>query len=364
MLRLRQALERAGAFPPQQGLTRGQLADLFVFSTRPNQYRATGHNFQRFLVSTGRGFLLSEPESGRFGPILDAYRKYLFEVRGLTIETTKHHLDTACAFLSYAVKPGAPISTISASAVESFVTATGQRLKRTTLQQPVSQLRSFLRFCYDRSELPARLDGIDTPRIYQGELPPKALPWKLTCAFLGTIDQTESAGCRDHAVLYLMAYFGLRPSEVALLRLTSIDWVSGSLQVEQRKTRSTLVLPLPASALQLLRHYVDDVRPISTVPSLFLCLRAPRQALTSTSIRSIYRRRARQSGLPLEGTSSYSLRHGFAMHLLERGVGIKAIGDLLGHRTVESTHIYLRLQIESLREVGLSLPRPAEAEGG
>lgn len=364
VLRLRQALERAGVFPPQRRLTRSQLAELFLFSTRPEQYRATGHNFQRFLISTGQGCLMPEPEFGRFTRVLVAYREYLLEARGFAVETTKHHLDTAYAFLSHAVKPDSPVSTISARAVESFVTAAGQRLKRTTLQQPVGQLRSFLRFCYDRGEVLARLDGIDTPRVYQGELPPKALPWKLTLAFLDTIDQTEAAGYRDHAILYLMAYFGLRPSEVALLNLDSINWSSGTLQVEQRKTRSRLVLPLPSAALALLRRYVYDVRPASALPSLFLRLRAPAQALTSTSIRSIYRRRARQSGLPLEGTSSYSLRHGFAMHLLECGVGIRAIGDLLGHRTVESTHVYLRLQIESLREVGLSLPRLAEAEGG
>jgi integrase/recombinase XerD len=364
VLRLRQALERAGGFPPHRGLTARQLDELFVFPTCSAQYRATGHNFRRFLMSTGQGGLLSEPEFGRFTDILVAYREYLLDVRGFVVGTTRHHLATAYAFLCQAVKPNRPVSTISALAVESFVTTAGQRLKRTTLQQPVGQLRCFLRFCYERGDIPLRLDGIDTPRVYQGELPPKALPWKLTLAFLDTIDQSEAGGCRDHAILYLMAYLGLRPSEVALLDLDSINWSAGTLQVEQRKTRSRLVLPLPASALTLLHRYICDSRAASPLSSLFLGLRAPAQALTSTSIRSIYRRRARQSGLPLGGTSSYSLRHGFAMHLLEHGVGIKAIGDLLGHRTVESTSVYLRLQIESLREVGLSLPRPAEAEGG
>jgi site-specific recombinase XerD len=66
----------------------------------------------------------------------------------------------------------------------------------------------------------------------------------------------------------------------------------------------------------------------------------------------------RQSGLPLQGTSSYCLRHSFAMRLLDRGVGVKVIGDLLGHRTLESTCVYLRLQTGALREVALPLPAP------
>jgi site-specific recombinase XerD len=356
VLRLRQALERTRSFSPEVQSSSKQFSKLFAFPTRQAQYRATEQNFRRYLTACGRLSPQPEPEFGRFTPLLVAYRRYLLDVRGLAIETTRHHLNTAYTFLNHALEPASGISTISAQAVESFVVAAGQRMKRTTLQQPVAQLRSFLRFCYNCGEVPARLDGIDTPRVYEGELPPKALPWKLTLAFLDTIDRTETAGCRDHLILYLMACFGLRPSEIASLDLKSINWASSTLQVEQRKTRSNLVRPLPAPALELLRDYVCNVRPDSALPSLFLRLRAPAQAMTSTSIRSIYRRRARQSGLPLDATSSYSLRHGFAMRLLDRGLGIKAIGDLLGHRTVQSTQVYLRLQTESLREVGLSLP--------
>jgi site-specific recombinase XerD len=356
VLRLRQALERNGTQWLEQGLTRRQVDELFVFPTRLEHYRATGRNFLRYLISSGQGCLQSEPEFGRFTPVLIAYREYLLEVRGLGKETTRHHLDTVSAFLTHSLRPNSPISAISAHAVESYINACGQRMKRTTLQQPIIQLRCFLRFCYDRGEVPVRLDGIDTPRIYQDELPPRALPWNLTLAFLNSIDRSDAAGCRDHAILYLMAHFGLRPSEIALLNLDSIRWASRTLQVEQRKTRSSLVLPLSVPAFELLRNYVSNFRPASSLPSLFLRLRAPAQALTSTSVRSIYRRRARQSGLPLDKTSSYSLRHGFAMRLLERGVGIKIIGDLLGHRTVQSTQVYLRLQTECLREVGLPLP--------
>jgi site-specific recombinase XerD len=364
VLRLRQALERNGTQWLEHGLTRRQVDELFVFPTRPEHYRATGRNFLRYLISSRHGCLQAEPEFGRFTSFLTVYREYLLEVRGLAMETTRHHLDTVFAFLNYSLRPTSPISTISAHAVESFVNACGQRMKRTTLEQPITHLRSFLRFCYDRGEVPVRLDGIDTPRIYQDELPPRALPWNLTLAFLESIDRSDAAGCRDHAILYLMAYFGLRPSEIALLNLDSIRWASRTLQVEQRKTRSSLVLPLSVTAVELLRNYVSNSRPAGSLPSLFLRLRAPAQALTSTSVRSIYRRRARQSGLPLDGTSTYSLRHGFAMRLLERGVGIKIIGDLLGHRTVQSTQVYLRLQTESLREVGLPLRGISQIQGG
>jgi site-specific recombinase XerD len=61
--------------------------------------------------------------------------------------------------------------------------------------------------------------------------------------------------------------------------------------------------------------------------------------------------------LALQGTSAYCLRHSFAMRLLQRGVGIKAIGDVLGHRGLESTCVYLRLQLDALRDVALPVPQ-------
>jgi integrase/recombinase XerD len=356
VLRLRQALERPGSFSPDESPTSDHLTQLFAFPTRQEHYRATEHNFRRYLIGSDRLCLTCEAEFGRFTPLLVAYRKYLLELRGLVAETVKHHLATAHAFLDQAVAPTDTTNTLSAQSVESFVVAAGQRLKRQTLQQTVGHLRVFLRFCHDRGEIPKRLDAIDTPRIYRGELPPRALSWNHTLALLGSIDRTDMAGCRDHAILYLMAHFGLRPSEVALLKRDSIDWASLTLRVEQCKTRSSLVLPLSKEALHLLQCYLRDGRSDSSLAALFLRLRAPARALTSSSIRAIYKRRARQSGLPLKGSSAYSLRHGFAMRLLERGVGIKVIGDLLGHRALASTCVYLRLQTEALREVGLSLP--------
>ena len=71
--------------------------------------------------------------------------------------------------------------------------------------------------------------------------------------------------------------------------------------------------------------------------------------------------RVKDAGLPLSDHSPYGLRHGFAMRLLERGVGIKAIGDLMGHRSLESTGVYLRLNTEALRDVALSVPRALTA---
>lgn len=352
--RLKQVLEACGSVTSDAVFSIADLTKMFRSARQQVQFRATQRAFERYLAAHDQ--LLLEPEHNRFSPLLDAYRHQLHEMRGLATTTINQHLSTLRVFLAETVPAEASLQDLSAPAIEQFVITAGRRLKRQSLQHTVAQLRAFLRFCHDRGELRERLDHIDTPRTYRDELPPRALPWELVQQLLGSIERSCPLGFRDHAMLYLMAHYGLRPSEIVTLTLSSIDAVHKTLRVEQRKTRSTLVLPLSEDTLGVLKEYLRCGRPASVHSELFLRHRTPAGPIKHTAVCDVYEKRAKRSGLPLENSSSYSLRHAFAMRLLERGVGIKAIGDLLGHHTLESTCVYLRLQTEALREVGLPVP--------
>jgi len=311
---------------------------------------------ERFL--TARRLLFREPAPDPFSPLLDRYRRHLSEVRGLTNATLEQHIATAKSLLAHALPADAPLHALSAAAVERFVMTEARRIKRQTLQHVVARLRAFLRFCFDQGEVQQRLDVIDAPRAYRGELPPRAMAWPLVQRLLRSIDRSSRLGWRDYAILHLMAHYGLRPSEIVALTLGSIDWESRTLRVNQCKTRSDLILPLAERTIRILRYYLRRERPGGTHSELFLRASTPVGPLTHYAIGDLYQKRVRQSGLPLQGTSSYCLRHSFAMRLLDRGVGVKVIGDLLGHHTLESTCVYLRLQTGALRAVALPLPAP------
>jgi integrase len=180
---------------------------------------------------------------------------------------------------------------------------------------------------------------------------------------LASVDRGSKAGWRDLCVLHLLAYYGLRPAEVAPLRLDSIDWDAGVLHVRQRKTRSDQQLPLAAPTLRLLRQYLTFYRNQQGAvhPQLFLRARCPSGPIESTTVQDIFQKRAREAGLP-HSIHVYQLRHSFAMRLLGRGVGIKAIGDVMGHRSLLSTWTYLRLDMKALR--GVALPVPSERYRG
>jgi site-specific recombinase XerD len=284
------------------------------------------------------------------------YREYLCEVRGFVPATADAHLFTLQDFLSEVLRGDRALKTLNSADVERYLARRSRMVTRQTLQHIIAHLRGFLRYGSSAGLLPQRLDEIDTPRTYRDELPPRALPWTQVTALLRSVDRSSKAGRRDAAILHLMAYYGLRASEIATLRLDTIDCQAGTVRIRQRKTRSDLVLPLRPATLSLLRSYIKHERGASTLPYLFLRARCPAGPLRHYGVGDVFHKRAARSGLPLDGYSSYSLRHSFAMRLLQRKVGIKAIGDLLGHRSLEATCVYLRLDTDALRSVGLPLP--------
>lgn len=362
--RLRKVLESSTPRAPTAKFSTVELQAMFDAPAKQQSfYRSTQRAFQQFLVAQDQ--LITEPPIHQHAALLEAYRQYLLNVRGLATATIGQHISTIIRFLDEAGPSGAPLQLLSPLDVEQFVLSEGRRVKRQSLQHIVARLRAFLRYCYDNGEIRGKLDVIDTAITYRDELPPRALPWSHVQLLLRSINRSSKAGWRDFAILHLMAHYGLRPSEVVILTLGSINWEAKTLCVNQCKNQSLLILPLSDQTLRMLKRYLHWGRTGSRVhPELFLRARTPAGPLKHTAICDIYSKRARESGLDILGTSSYCLRHSFAMRLLNQGVGIKVIGDLLGHRTLDSTCVYLRLHIGALRDVALPVPKQPEDQGG
>jgi integrase len=153
-----------------------------------------------------------------------------------------------------------------------------------------------------------------------------------------------------------MAGYGLRPGEVAALKATSIDWQAHTLRVEQSKTRSVLVMPLAPATVDVLRGHVERWAAASSGTELFGRAQPPFGPMSACCVSMRFKVHARRSGLPIAEASAYALRHSFAMRLLGAGVGVKLIGDLMGHSSLASTSAYLRIQTDMLREVALDVP--------
>lgn len=364
LLRLEQVLPRLA----ESGLDAAQLHAAFAavgrgVPSRPLVFNATERAYARYLLATGR--LHRASDAGPYAQLCESYQRQLLELRGLSLSSREHHAMTVSDFLVRGLGAAQGLRTLTIPDIERYVALRSRELSRHSLQHVVGHLRSFLRFCRDQGVVERPLDAIETPRTYRGELPPQALEWSAVQALIRSIDVHSRAGYRDHCILHLMAHYGLRPSEVVALRIDSIDWGTAVLHVVQCKTRSDLFLPLAPQTLHILRRYLDRERLAHGTehPELFLRARCPSGPIERWAIGDIFKKRVREAGIELPGHNVYRLRHTFAMRLLTRGVGVKAIGDLLGHRSLESTCAYLRLDVEMLRGVALDVPQSGAGLG-
>jgi site-specific recombinase XerD len=297
-------------------------------------------------------------------PELVAYRWHLEALRGLAPSTITHHLSTASELLQWLSheRPGGHLARLTATDIDAFLHQISPRFNRASLQHTVAHLRGFLRVLAVRDRTPRGLDRrIDTPRVYRQEQLPRALPWEVVRALLESIDRTTSLGRRDYAMLLLIATYGLRTSEVVALTLDHIDWRRDALHVPRRKVDGVLVLPLTAEVGAALLEYIRRGRPPHPTRVVFLRVRPPAGVLKATAVTEVFQARARRSGLGIPFQGAHCLRHSLAVRLLREGVSLKAIGDVLGHRGVESTWMYLRLATEDLRDVALGVPGNAGA---
>jgi integrase/recombinase XerD len=165
-------------------------------------------------------------------------------------------------------------------------------------------------------------------------------------------------GLRDHAILLLLATYGLRAGEVTALRLDDIDWRKDRLRVRHSKTGCDSFLPLLAPVGEAIVAYLRDGRPKTKGREVFLRVRAPFQSLrTGSSLYHMVEHRLQKAEIKLERKHGpHAFRHARAVGLLKAGVAMKSIGDVLGHRSPDSTAVYLKLATSELRAVGLEIP--------
>jgi integrase/recombinase XerD len=108
--------------------------------------------------------------------------------------------------------------------------------------------------------------------------------------------------------------------------------------------------------------YLRKGRPQVAHREIFLTVVAPILPIKRQTTGYAFRSRVKRSALDIPFRGVHCLRHAYAVNLLRRGVSLKTIGDLLGHRSTESTCVYLRLNLEDLREAALPLPAPFTQE--
>lgn len=167
-------------------------------------------------------------------------------------------------------------------------------------------------------------------------------------------DCRTTAGCRDFAILTMLARLGLRAAEVAALRLNDIDWRVGEIVVHGKGSRAER-LPLPADVGTAIAAYLRDSRPATAQGrTVFVRLMAPHGALSPTGVTHVVAAAAHLAGL--EPIHAHRLRHFVATQTLRAGGSLSEIKQLLRHTLAQTTAIYAKVDREALRTIARPWP--------
>ena len=320
---------------------------------------ALGRSLLEYFKEFG-GLAFTPPNSTE--QLVGAYQDHLERAHGLAHVTIQRHSKIVVEFLRFLKYGDQPQSLrrLQVSEIDAYLSEAGHRRGRVTMQHVTARLRVFLRFLAVEGMAPTGLDAyVESPRRYRGERLPRALSWKDVRSLLRAIDRSTLKGIRDYAMLLLIATYGLRISEVAGLEIDDIAWRDRRICVSRPKVGTPLLLPLTDEVATALLDYLRQARPDTELRQLFLRLRVPGGPILPGTVTDVFQAWAAHAGVRLPHLAGpHCLRHSVAMHLLRHGSPLKTIGDLLGHRSAESTCVYLRLNIDDLRDVALPLPKP------
>ena len=173
---------------------------------------------------------------------------------------------------------------------------------------------------------------------------------------LKAIPKNTPTGARDYAIVILMMAYGIRGISAAELLLDDIDWQRSRLRVRAQKGGKEVVVPLLEPVGEALIGYLKHRRADTPFREVFLGMKAPVAPLHSGNISTMVRGRLRRAGVAIPGSGSRTLRHSWAVRALAHNQSIKAIADVLGHRSIDTTFIYAKADLNSLREVAMPWP--------
>ena len=296
------------------------------------------------------------PPSHRHSERVVAYVDHMRHEQGLSPVTVDKRSWRIQTFLDRLATPTTAFEDISIEDIDALVIEMGTTdgYARNTLQTWTTCMRSFFRYAATQGWCRNGLaEAIMRPRVYSQESLITGPSWDQVHRLLAMTTGDDPKQIRDHAILMLFTVYALRCQDVGQLQLAHIDWDKDLLSIVNDKNGRTRVYPLTQPVGNAILRYLTHARPDSRHRQMFLGTRPPFQPLTGAGLYQLVAVRLRRMGLSLQHYGPHSLRHACATHLLnEGGLSLKEIGDHLGHRDLDSTQVYAKVDLAGLRRVG------------
>jgi len=290
---------------------------------------------------------------------LGHYRSYLRDTCGLAESTCSYRIRYAREFLQGKYGNG-PVGwgLLRPQDLMAFTAGYADRCRPRSAQVAASSLRSLLRFLQLQGDCePALVAAVPTIPSRQLDHLPRTMTDEQLRRFLACFDQSTPTGRRDYAMALCQVDLGLRVSEVSMLHLADIDWRKATLRIDGGKSGRTRELPLSDGVGRAIADYLRSGRPATTCRRIFVRHTVPVGTAIGTGlIRGMIRRAFSRVEGCAHGKGTHVLRHTAATRLHRHGASLKEVADLLGHRSINTTTIYTKVDLPTLATVALPWP--------
>jgi len=282
---------------------------------------------------------------------IERFLNYLDVECGLAANTLAAYRRDLEAFEQYLTSKGrsklADVSTTDI--VDHMMSQKDRGLASSSISRALVAIKVFYRFLYREGLIQKDLTSVlDSPKLWQRL--PSVLSVSEVKSLLKAPDR-KPLGIRDRAILEVFYATGARVSEVANLKVDSINFEFGYLRCLGKGSKERIV-PIGRQALDATERYLRDVRGklVGNRPTQELFVSRLGGSLYRESIWRIVKKYAFKAGIRKK-ISPHTLRHSFATHLLEGGADLRAVQEMLGHADISTTQLYTHVDRERLKSV-------------
>ena len=218
----------------------------------------------------------------------------------------------------------------------------------------ISGLKNYINFLYQNRFISQDISRLlPKVRVMRNLFIPSA--WKIgdVKKLLESIDRGNPTGKRDYAILLTVVRLGLRVSDIRSLRLSNLNWNLKKISIIMQKTKQPLELPILEDVGWAIIDYLKNGRPVTSSDIIFIRHRAPYDAFSHNDcLQHSLHRYMVKAGIEIprdRACGLHSLRSTLARVMLDNNTPLPVISEVLGHQNIQTTSIYLKIDIEGLR---------------
>ena len=284
--------------------------------------------------------------------IFEDYLHYCTTTRYDTEKTVQHIRRILEAFNHYLKRHNLNLSAITIEQLDTFDQEYNAAYAQQSQKFNRSCFKLFLRYLYyERCVLKRDFAALlKVVRIFHRTKPPCFLRTDEIQQLFDNMTPATPAELRAYAMVHIAYTMGLRPQEISRLTLDDIAFSKAEMNVRYRKAGLPVTMPIPLKTLKAIAVYLVGGRPENNCRELFLQCYRPYRPVSSPTVCYAIKTCMRKAGLPEEATT-YWLRHTHAQHLLEAGISVFEIKEMLGHDDIEATKRYIHIDIKLMRRV-------------